>query len=94
MINVAKKKVDEETRSELRRKKLCFTCREPWVPRHRCLGKGQVHYIEVASESDSDEHEEFHDTKEEEEEEKEKFISTDGTLATLSGVPRYHPFQI
>ena len=94
MINSAKKKVDEETRSELRRKKLCFTCREPWVPGHRCLGKGQVHYIEVALESDSDEHEKFHNTKEEEEEDKEKVISKDGTLATLSGVPIYHPFGI
>ena len=72
VINVVKKKVDEETRSELRRKNIVFACREPWLPRHRCLGKGQVHYIEVASEFDSDEHEEFHDTKEEEEEEKEK----------------------
>ena len=53
-----------------------------------------MHSIEVASKSDSDEHEEFHDTKEEEEEEKEKEISKDGTLAALSGVPRYHPFQI
>ena len=51
-----------------------------------------MHYIEVASESDSDEHKEFHDTKEEEEEEKEKVINGDGTLATLLGVPRYHPF--
>ena len=39
VINVAKKKVDEETKSELRRKKLCFTCREPWVLGHRYLGK-------------------------------------------------------
>ena len=94
MINVAKKKVDEETRSELRRKKLCFTCREPWVPGHRCLGQGQVHFIEVASESDSNEYEDFHDIKEEKEEEKEKEISKDGTLAALSRVPRYHPFRI
>ena len=43
-----------------------------------------MHYIEVASESNSDEHEEFHDTKEEEEKEKEKVISKDGTLAALS----------
>ena len=56
------------------------------------MGKGQVHYIEVALESDLDKHEEFHDTKEEEEEEKAKIISKDGTLAALSGVPRYHPF--
>ncbi|XP_059064617.1 uncharacterized protein LOC131856731 [Cryptomeria japonica] len=94
VTNTTNKKVDEETKSELRRKKLCFTCREPWVPGHRCLGKGQVHYIEVALDSDSDEHGEFHDTKEEEEEEKEKEISKGGTFAALSGVPRYHPFRI
>ena len=94
MINVAKKKVDEETRSELQGKKLCFTCREPWILGHRCLRKGQVHYIEVASEFDSDDHEEFHDTNEEEEGEKEKVISKDGTLAALLGVPRYNTFQI
>ena len=53
-----------------------------------------MHYIEVSLESDSDEHEEFHDTKEEEEEEKEKEISREGTLTALLGVPRYHPFRI
>ncbi len=51
-----------------------------------------MHYIDVALESNLDEHEEFHDTKEEEEEEKEKEISKDGTLAALLGVLRYHPF--
>jgi hypothetical protein len=30
------------------RKKLCFNCRDPWVPGHRCMGKGEIHYIEVA----------------------------------------------
>jgi len=36
--------------NELRRKNLCFTCKAPWVPGHRCQGKGQIHYIEVISE--------------------------------------------
>jgi hypothetical protein len=31
------------------RKKLCFTCKDPWVPGHRCMGKGEIHYIEVAA---------------------------------------------
>ena len=66
MINVAKKKVDEETMSELQRKKICFTCREQWLLGHMCLEKGQVHYIEFSLESNLDEHEEFHDTEEEE----------------------------
>jgi hypothetical protein len=40
------------------RKKLCFTCKDSWVPCHRCMGKGEIHYIEVAANSvDSDEEE-------------------------------------
>ena len=31
---------------ELKRKKLCFTCKQPWVPGNRCV-KGKAHYIEV-----------------------------------------------
>ena len=27
--------MDNDTRQELRRKNLCFTCQEPWVPGHR-----------------------------------------------------------
>jgi hypothetical protein len=42
-----KEKLDDETRRELMRKKLCFSCRDPWVPGHRCIGKGEIHYIEV-----------------------------------------------
>jgi hypothetical protein len=53
-----KEKLDDETRRELMRKKLCFTCKDPWVPGHRCMGKGEIHYIEVATDSvDSDEEE-------------------------------------
>jgi hypothetical protein len=42
------------------RKNLCFTCTDPWVPGHRCMGKGEIHYIEV--ESDSLDSEEKHDS--------------------------------
>jgi hypothetical protein len=37
------------------RKKLCFNCRDLWVLGHRCIGKGQIHYIEVASDSEEEE---------------------------------------
>ena len=47
-------RLDEETRNELRRKKLCFSCKEPWQSGHRCMGKGKVHYIEVVSDSDEE----------------------------------------
>ena len=50
--------MDDDTGNELKRKKLCFTCQEPWIPSHRCIGKAKVHYIEVYSDSeeDKDEH--------------------------------------
>jgi hypothetical protein len=41
--------MDDETRRELMRKKLCFSCRDPWVLGHKCMGKGEIHYIEVAT---------------------------------------------
>jgi hypothetical protein len=40
------------------RKKLCFSCRDPWVPGHRCMGKGEIHYIEVAIDNMDSEEEE------------------------------------
>jgi hypothetical protein len=41
-------------RQELMRKKIFFSCRDPWVPGHRCMGKGQIHYIEVESGSEEE----------------------------------------
>jgi hypothetical protein len=48
-------RVDENTRRELRRKQLCLTCKEPWNPAHKCMGRGQVHYIEVTSNNEEEE---------------------------------------
>jgi hypothetical protein len=50
-----KEKMDEATHNELRRKKLCFTCKDPWEPGHMCMGKGKAHYIEVLSDSEEEE---------------------------------------
>jgi hypothetical protein len=50
-----KPKLDDDTRCELMRKKLWFSCIDPWVPEHRWMGKGQIHYIEVESGSEEDE---------------------------------------
>jgi hypothetical protein len=46
--------MDKETQKELRRKKLCFSCKVPWEPGHRCIGKGKVHYIEMLSDEEDD----------------------------------------
>jgi hypothetical protein len=51
------------------RKKICFSCRDPWVPGHRCMGKGEIHYIEVAADSvdnEEDEHDNASTSSEEE----------------------------
>jgi hypothetical protein len=48
-------RVDENTKRELRRKQLCFTCKEPWNPAHKCMDRGQVHYIEVTSDNEEEE---------------------------------------
>ena len=49
-----KGKLDDETRKDLRRRRLCFSCQQPWAPGHRCT-KGKAHYIEVFSESEDEE---------------------------------------
>jgi len=46
--------MDKETRNKLKRKKLCFTCKEPWEASHQCLGKVKIHYIEVFPNSDNE----------------------------------------
>jgi hypothetical protein len=53
-----KEKLDDETRPELMRKKLFFSCRDPWVLGHRWMGKGEIHYIEVAADNVDSEEEE------------------------------------
>jgi hypothetical protein len=51
------------------RKKLCCNCRYPWVPGHRCIGKGEIHYIEVATDNvDSEEEEQDNGSTSSEEE--------------------------
>lgn len=46
--------MDNETRRDLWRRKLCFTWQKPWALEHRCT-KGKDHYIEVLSNSETEE---------------------------------------
>jgi hypothetical protein len=91
--------LDEATRNELRRKNLCFHCKDPWVPRHRCQGKGQAHYIEVHSYYDEEEEEQevaLEQGKEEKEETEEKHSeeAKKVVIASLSGTPRFNTFRV
>jgi hypothetical protein len=95
-------RVDENTVRELRRKQLCFTCKEPWNPSHKCMGCGQVHYIEVTS--NNEEEEDFGhiqnmeadstETTEEETTGHDSMTEEKATLASISGVPKYNTFRM
>jgi hypothetical protein len=95
-------KIDDNTRRELRRKQLYVTCEEPWNPSHKCMGHGQVHYIEVTSDN---EEEEYYgqiqnieaETTEATEEEIPKQDSTareKATLESINGVPKFNTFRM
>jgi hypothetical protein len=113
-----KPKLDDDTRRELMRKKLCFSCRDPWVPGHRCMGKGHIHYIEVESGSEEEDEdiqaptdsdsktETTHELEQQpkkpqiparanpQEEAEPRREVKGGTIATLSGVPRYNTLRL
>lgn len=38
-----KDRTNEAIQREIRRNKLLFSCKDPWEPGHRCMGKGKVH---------------------------------------------------
>jgi hypothetical protein len=89
-------RVDENTRRELRRKHLCFTCKEPWNLAHKCIGRGQVHYIEVTLDNEEEEEivqiqnieAETIETTEEEIPGHDSMAKENATLASISGVPK------
>jgi hypothetical protein len=95
-------RMDENTRRELRRKQLCYTCKEPWDPSHKCMGRGKAHYIEVTSDNEEDEdfghlqNIEADTTENTEEEDASHDMTTDekATLASISGVPKYNTFRM
>ena len=94
--------LDDETRRDLRRKKLCFTCQESWAPGHRCA-RGKEHDIEVFSNNEEEENTFFDmggDTSIGALGENpppppplaaggSAFAHTGGVIASLQGVPKY-----
>jgi hypothetical protein len=45
----------------IRSTQLCYSCKVPWEPDHRCRGKGKKHIIEVHYDSDDEDLEKFDD---------------------------------
>ncbi|KAH9307382.1 hypothetical protein KI387_035293, partial [Taxus chinensis] len=87
-----KTRLEKEAKNELRRKNLCFSCKDPWTLGHRFLGKGKVHYIEVISDCDDDDI--VDEAKQNDVMVEEGIKKLKGTLTTLSGAPRYNPFCV
>jgi hypothetical protein len=94
--------LDENTNRELRRKQLCYTCKEPWNPSHKCMDHGQVHYIEVTSNNEEEgefdhiQNMEVDTTKiaDEEATGHDSAAKERATLASISGVPKYNTFRM
>jgi hypothetical protein len=106
-VDRGKGRMDETTRRELRRKKLFFTCKEPWDPGNKCMGKGKAHYIEVISDDEEEEYFGHIQNMEanpprmdsiENEEEEEASINLAAekkvTIASISGVPKFNTFRM
>jgi hypothetical protein len=95
-----KPKMDEETRRDLRRKKLFFIYQESWVPGHKCVGKdktNKVHYIQVYLDSDSDFEEEKHEQEQGHQtsgEETSQARAKGPIMESMLGLPRYHTFKV
>ena len=97
--------MDDDARRELKKKRLCFTCQEPWAPGHRCA-TGKAHFIEVFSEN-SGEEDEYDDMEAGGSHEAQDhlppppqraggaaFAPTGGTIAALRGVPKYLTLRV
>ena len=55
--NPGRAQTDDDARRELKKRRLCFTCQEPWAPGHRCATE-KAHFIEIFSEDSGEEDEE------------------------------------
>lgn len=84
---------------ELRRKNLCYSCREPWAPGHKCHGKGNLHQMECYSADGSDskmleQQTVIEDNKYEEAPEGPETESEDrGVVAQLSNIHKNESFR-
>jgi hypothetical protein len=59
-----------------------FSCRDPWVLGHRCMGKGDINYIEVEIDN-VDNEEENHDNG-------STSLDEDSAQAEKTSLPVYH----
>ena len=89
----------------MRKKRLCFTCQEPWAPGHRC-DAGKSHFIEVFSDDSGKEDEEDDEEVGDSQVAQDQllppppgtggatFAPTGGALVALRGVPKYLTLRV
>lgn len=97
-----KDEFDGKACNDLHRKKLCFSCKEPWKLGRRGLGKGNVHYIEVVFDNEEEEkskhiqgsgHSDLDNEQLRDEDQPPKVVKH-RTITTLSGKPRFNSFKL
>jgi hypothetical protein len=101
-FDMGRGRMDKNTRRELRRKQLFYTCKDLRNPSRKCMGCGQVHYIEVTSNNEEDEDfghiqnmkADITKTTEEEATGHDNTTKERYTLASISGVPKYNNFKM
>jgi hypothetical protein len=58
---IARWKETQRNPPPIRSMQLCYSCKVPWEPDHRCRGKGKKHIIEVHYDSDDEDLEQYDD---------------------------------
>ncbi|XP_057873430.2 uncharacterized protein LOC131079483 [Cryptomeria japonica] len=93
-------RMDDELHQEIRRKNLCYSCKEPWVLGHRCHGKSNARQMEAysADGSDSENSEQQLDSEGSEYEEAPEGLESDqedrGIFAQLSSFHKNESFRV
>jgi hypothetical protein len=54
-------KEEQRNPTPIRSTQLCYSCKVPWEPDHKCRGKGKKHIIEVHYDSDDEDSEQSDD---------------------------------
>ncbi|XP_057823527.2 uncharacterized protein LOC131035817 [Cryptomeria japonica] len=89
------KRLDNETLNELRRKKLCFQCREPWDLSHKCPLKAKANQMEsFSAEESQSEDEEQQSESDGESSATEEGSGNEKSLARLTGAQKAITFKV
>ena len=90
------KRLDNETLNDLRKKKLCFHCREPWDLSHKCPLKAKAKQMEYfsAEESVDGDSEQSSESDGDDDSSSHEEAHDDSTIAQLSSIQEAVTFRV